>query len=274
MWQRLLLSAILTMLAGAGCAQNDTADVERCGELHQPGTYEGLGASGDLEQPYWIVVPETYADLAPAPLFVNLSTGSGSHDENMDGWGPYLEDVPGLMAIVNTQGRARTEPTALLALLDHIEEEYCVDPQRIHVMGTAWVAPVAEDLACTASTRIAAFAAASSAKSDSRCQPDRPVPLLSLTGDPDRSDTEEIVTRWIGFNECDIEPQVEDLGSGVLRKTYQNCAADVLYFDIQGAPHCFFLHEAKGPATGWICEYEEVDYLEEAYRFFAEHPLP
>ena len=33
------------------------------------------------------------------------------------------------------------------------------------------------------------------------------------------------------------------------------------------------MHEAKGPAAAWVAEYDEVDYFEEAYRFFAEHSL-
>ena len=62
--------------------------------------------------------------------------------------------------------------------------------------------------------------------------------------------------------------------SGVLRETYENCDADVLFYDIEGMDHAWPLHEAKGPGAALIAEYAEVDYLDEAIRFFAEHPLP
>ena len=86
--------------------------------------------------------------------------------------------------------------------------------------------------------------------------------------------TTDLVTRWSAINGCDPEPAVEDLGSGVLRKTFQNCEADILFYDIEGMGHCFVFHEAKGPIAGWVCEYEEFDYFEDGLRFFAEHPLP
>ncbi len=82
------------------------------------------------------------------------------------------------------------------------------------------------------------------------------------------------MNRWVERNRCDLEPLVEDLGSGVLRKTYQNCEADIVFFDIEGMGHAWPVHEVKGPGSIWIVEYEEIDYFEEAYAFFAEHPLP
>ena len=99
--------------------------------------------------------------------------------------------------------------------------------------------------------------------------------LCASTGDPDRNGVDRLVAKWVEINGCDPEPVVEDLGSGVQRKIYQNCAADILFYDIAGMGHRWPLHEAKGPAAAeWFAEYDEVDYYEEAYEFFADHPLP
>ena len=83
-----------------------------------------------------------------------------------------------------------------------------------------------------------------------------------------------LVEQWVGINGCDSEPLVEDLGSGVLRKTYEDCDADVVFYDIEGMGHTWPLHEAKGPGASLVTEYAEVDYLDEVLPFFAYHPLP
>ena len=243
-----------------------------CGTLHEPGEYEQ--PSDSTRPAYWMVVPETYDATTSTPLYLNLSAGCGSHDTNLNAWRPYLEAVPGLMAIVNTQDPNLTTPESLVALIDEVDTEYCVDRRRIHVMGMSWVSPVAERLACEASSRIASFASSPSMTMSNECKPGRPIALLSFTNDTDRGHAEALVTRWISFNGCDAEPDIEDLGSGVMRNEYRGCAADILLFDIQGAPDCVIFHEAKGPLKSFICEYEEVDYLEEAMHFFAENPLP
>ena len=252
-----------TAPAGSGCAV-----------LHGPGEYEGAGMFGDLKLPYWMVVPDAYSDIAPAPLSLHLASGDGGHHSFMDGWRPLLDGLNGLMAMVNTVDAARGEPEALLALVDHLSAEYCVDPQHVHVIGTGTSFGMAERFACSASDRVASFIAAMGTTFPGDCVPERPVPLLSFSGDPDRGGVRALVDRWVEFNGCAPDPIVEDLGSGVHRKTYQGCEADILFYDIDGMPHAWPLHEARGPGATWIAEYDEVDYLVEAFRFFNDQPLP
>lgn len=42
-------------------------------ELATPGEHEGIGRSGELAQPYWAVVSDSYADMAPVPLYMHLA---------------------------------------------------------------------------------------------------------------------------------------------------------------------------------------------------------
>ena len=129
-------------------------------------------------------------------------------------------------------------------------------------------------MACEAADRIASFTASGAQVRPDECTPSRPVPLWTFTGDPDRYLVTALVDKWVAINGCDPDPVVDDLGSGVSRKTYQNCEADVVFYDIEGMGHVWPVHEAIGPIDAYVAEYEEVDYLQDTLRFFAEHPLP
>lgn len=269
-----LLAVVLTLLVFS-CGEGRSTGTSGCDEpLIAPGEYEGLNVIGDVEQPYWVVVPETYADVTPAPLYLHLASGDGDHDLFLEGWRPYLDDLDGLMVMVNTGSAGRQSPETAVALIDQISGAYCVDATRVHVLGTSWSFGMADRLACEVSDRIASFVAALGGAVWPDCAPDRPVPLLTFSGDPDRFGVDRLVEKWVAINGCDPAPTVEDLGSGVFRKTYENCEADVVFFDIEGMGHMWPLHEAKGPAAGYVAEYDEVDYLEAALQFFADHPLP
>lgn len=45
--------------------------------LDEPGEYEGPNVFDKVEQPYWVVVPETYQDVAPAPWYLWAAPGGG-----------------------------------------------------------------------------------------------------------------------------------------------------------------------------------------------------
>lgn len=279
-----LATFVLVVLVGASCGEatedpaaspDSAVNGPGCQVLHEPGESEGVGHYGDIAQPYRMVVPATYAQIAPAPLYVLLTPDDGDHDAFMEGWRPYLDNLDGLMIVVNTETSARSQADALASLVDRISSEYCVDSRRVHVLGTSHSFGMAEKFACEYSDRVASFVAAMGpGYSIGDCLPVRAVPLLTFTGDADRSGVLRLVDKWVEINGCNPKPKVEDLGSGVRRKTYQNCAADVLFYDIEGMGHTWPFHEAKGPAAVWVTEYDEVDYLEEAYEFFAAHPLP
>jgi poly(3-hydroxybutyrate) depolymerase len=98
--------------------------------------------------------------------------------------------------------------------------------------------------------------------------------LLTFTGNDDRYWVERLVARWVDINGCDTDPVVEHLGSGVARKSYVNCLADVVFYDIETMAHAWPLHEAIGPGAHLVAQYAEVDYLDETLRFFSDHPLP
>jgi poly(3-hydroxybutyrate) depolymerase len=164
-----------------------------------------------------------------------------------------------------------------LALIDQIAVDYCIDMRHINTVGYSSSAPKAMRLACEAPDRIASVVA-SVAPFRTNCEPTRPVPLLAFTGDRDRSNTTSSVEWWAEANGCDAEPVDDDLGSGVTRRTYENCRASVVFYDIADTGHGVFFRECIGvaplPLGDVFCQQNAVvDQLDEMDSFLAEHPL-
>ncbi|MEA2025803.1 MAG: hypothetical protein U9O18_03850 [Chloroflexota bacterium] len=269
--------ALLAAWPSAAIAQtaDDLTGSDGCdGSLATPGDYEHVNDFGDAGQEYWLVVPDDYADIAPAPLIVWLSSGGGDADINFAGWRPYVDDIEALFAVVGTDTAAQKDTETLLALIDQIGADYCVDPRRIHVMGESWSVATVGRLACEAPDRIASFLGGMGGFYSSDCTPERPVPVLAVTGLSDRAGVAWSSAEFARMNGCDAEAVVEDLGSSVTRTVYQGCEADVVHYDIAGVGHAFVFHECVGPGAMYCVANDDFDQLEEALRFFEEHPLP
>ena len=273
-------TAILVLLGGLSSLA--TAQAEDMASLStgcdkpfvEAGDYEAINDVGDDAEKYWVVVPERYADNAPVPLVLWLSSGGGFVDMNYVSWRPYLDDIDVLFAVASTETERSLHTDTMLALIDRIEDDYCIDLRRIHVMGESTSSGAVGRLACTGSDRIASFLGGMGGFDAPGCVPERAVPLLAITGEPDRWIVEPSVERWADTNGCDADPLVEDLGSGVSRSTYQGCDGDVVLLDIEDGGHGFIFHECIGPAAGLCRAYAEVDQLREALVFFEQHPLP
>jgi polyhydroxybutyrate depolymerase len=271
----IIAATLVAGLPATAMAQSEGAARPSSGcevPLAAPGDYGGTFEMDDGSDDYWVVVPEGYADAAPVPLVLWLSNASGSADANYAGWRPQLDGIDVLFAIAGTQHRS--DPDAMLALIDQLEAEYCIDTRHVHPMGSAWTAQPAAVLSCAASERIASYYAGMGGFEVPDCDPARPVPVLSITGDADRSAVTASIERWVELNGCTGDPLVEELGSGVTRVSPGDCEADVLLYDIEGVGHAFIFRECIGPAAAWCREYAELDQLDEALLFFEDHPLP
>lgn len=249
--------------------------------LPAPGEYEGLSKTDEISHPYSVFVSESLDPTVPAPVYLYLAGGNGDLDLFLSFWRPYYAtaDAPGLLVTVGTEDRATAE--SLLGVIDQVSDEHCVDPNRIHAMGISSAAMYPVTLACSAPDRVSSFTSGIGA-TDPRLfcnpEPSPPVPLLSFTGDWDRTGDTQLVTEWAEFNGCDPQPTTEDLGSGVSHINYEGCDAPVEFFDTEGMGHGWPLHDClydvRDPVETQLCmEYEEVDYLEAAFRFFDENPM-
>jgi dienelactone hydrolase len=272
------------LLAGstAGVAAQDVVEPSSAsagcdGPFVEPGVYDGVNEFtsdiGDVAQAYRVVIPQGYADLAPAPLILWLANLSGFLDPAFEMWSDYLDSAESIFVTAELTDRTHLAPATLVALIDHLAAEYCVDPLRVHAMGQSSSASKVAALACAAADRIASFYGGMGSFSP-KCDSPLPVPLVSLTGDADRELVSRSVEAWAENNGCDPEPVDEDLGSGVTRKEYQGCEADVVLYDVQGVGHGFVRQACVDKRGDYCLANDAFDQLRELERFFAEHPLP
>ena len=251
------------------------------GPLVEPGVYDGINElsidAGDVVQPYRVVVPEGYAERAPVPLILFPAAAGGGLDSAFGWWSPYLDPAESIFVVAAQNRFGHSLTATLTALLDRLEAEYCIDPQRVHAMGSSSSGQTVKILACDASDRIASVFVGMSTFSQFFCAttPERLVPLMSLTGDADRSNVSESVEALAVVHECNGDPVIEDLGLGVTRTAHQGCKADLVLYDVEGAGHGFIHTECLGGDTESFCYANDVfDQLREMESFFAAHPLP
>jgi polyhydroxybutyrate depolymerase len=94
----------------------------------------------------------------------------------------------------------------VIAVLDRLEREYCIDRARVYATGFSNGAYFSHLLACTMADRIAAIAPVGGGKRPSPCEPARPVPVLIHHGRKDDiidvADAREARDAWVQTNGC------------------------------------------------------------------------
>ena len=250
-------------LRSPGCGASDVA----------PGDYEAVNAVDDANQIYWVVVPEAYTGDDPVPLYLKLASGGGDAYANYAAWRPLIDDPGGLFVVAGTRTPAETEVATYEALLERLSNEYCVDLNRVHLFGSSSSSALTARLVCQMPGTFASFAdSLGSFNLLGDCVPE-PTPLVSITGDDDRSSVTGSVAVWAEINGCDLEPVAVDLGEGITRYTYEGCVADTVLYDFDGMGHQLPDTECVGPAGRYCAEYSDFETFSTYAEFFAEHPL-
>ncbi len=156
------------------------------------------------------------------------------------------------------------------AVLEKVQTDFNVDPQRIYVTGMSNGAQMAHRLACELSETIAAIAPVGSQGSFANCRPARPVPVLHIHGTEDpcslynggicggcaadiwkslgasvnRAEwtcpsVPAYLDTWRKLNGCSEGTAITFQNKGALCKTHKNCknGADVTLCTVQGMGH-------------------------------------
>ena len=103
--------------ASAGCAAAETVD---------PGQYENRLRSGTPDAT-WVIVPDSYEAMIPAPLYVLSAFGFTGSTDDLDRLSPVFEALDGVV-LVTAMGVNDAE---FETLTDEVLYDFCIDPNQI-----------------------------------------------------------------------------------------------------------------------------------------------
>jgi polyhydroxybutyrate depolymerase len=181
------------------------------------------------------------------------------------------------------------------ALLESLERELAVDPQRVYATGMSNGAMMSYRLASELADRFAAIAPVGGPMALDECRPSRPVPVIHFHGTKDeftpyyggkgpRSQSQTdfhsvdyTIRAWAVANGCPAEPLVEPLperavdGTRVTRYVYGPGRDDseVVFYSIEGGGHTWpgrhSIFSTLGPSTRQIAANDLI------WDFFRKH---
>jgi polyhydroxybutyrate depolymerase len=173
------------------------------------------------------------------------------------------------------------------AMLDHLEADLCVDPQRVFATGMSNGGFMSHRLACDLSDRIAAVAPVSGVDATATCSPTRPVsvldfhgvddPTVAYTGNTKRGwpSVNDSINGWAARDGCTGPTQVTSITDDVHCVTHTQCrdGAEVALCMVLDGGHTwpggkdipFFLGQGKTTHA--------IDANAMIWEFFQKHPM-
>ena len=103
--------------ASPGCAATD---------LMEPGEYESVPRTGSVHAA-WVIIPDSYEQIAPAPLYVLRVADFTGRDGELDLLRSTFEALDGVVVVTGIAGTG-DEPTALV---EEVKRDFCIDEDRV-----------------------------------------------------------------------------------------------------------------------------------------------
>tara|TARA_Y100001968_G_C19416278_1_gene749185 strand:- start:795 stop:1841 length:1047 start_codon:yes stop_codon:yes gene_type:complete len=210
--------------------------------LSQEVTEEVMVHDG-LERSYILYVPDIYSNDQPAPLVFNLHGYGSNAGQQMIYSNFYtIADTAGFILVypqgtLNDIGSAywNSDPLGLSTvddigflsnLIDEIASQYNINLEQVYSTGMSNGGFMSYRLACELSDKIAAVASVTGSMNESQatsCSPEQSVPIMQIHGTADlvvlyegssimeTLPIEEVVSYWVNYNQCDIDPIVTNL---------------------------------------------------------------
>jgi len=176
-------------------------------------------------------------------------------------------------------------------LIDNLQSEYNIDPNRIYADGMSNGGGMAFALSCKLSDRIAAVGAVAAAQALSwdRCGDSKPVPTVAFHGTADKFAPYQgglspiapgsfpNIPDWTAHvaqrNQCKGDPSDTRITASVRRLAYTNCAenADVILYTVEGGGHTW---PGGKPLLEWWAgrTTSEINATRVMWAFFTQHP--
>ena len=264
----------------------------------RPGDVAQTLVTGSTERLYRLAIPTDYDPAVPVPLVVNLH-GSGSDAIQASAYSdmPRAATARHMLAVA-AQGRdgqwelgpAGPDTDFIEALIDDIEARYCVDQDRVHLIGMSLGAWKAAATACTLEGRIASIALVTVEVFPGNCEP---MPVVAFHGTADTTvaygegggtiddaatpnaglpGALDNIAAWAASNGCGADPDISAIGLDVELRRFTACddGADAELYTIKGGGHTWPGTDLEiGPPE---LTTQTIDATEVALDWFDDHP--
>ncbi len=263
-------STSATAGAGGASAGVSGAPAEICQKPHAPGRQSlELDVAGTIRR-FLLYVPQGYAGTTPIPLLFNLHPSGGTPENHQDSTametfaderGFAIAALAGVDGFWNvSRDPARPDDAAFAqAVLALVDDQLCLDEERIYATGFSGGARTASRFACAMPNRIAAIAPVAGLRNDPPCDVSG-IDVLTIHGTSDAINfydgcpvadvdcsrkgewvegVEAAVSDWVASNGCITTAVIEEVASGVTRRSYLDCTSGsvVVFYRVEGGTH-------------------------------------
>lgn len=162
-------------------------------------------------------------------------------------------------------------------ILDHVEQQLCIDSGRIYASGNSSGGKLVSHLACSFSDRLTAVGTNIGVVDPFPHCDDQPspLPIISVVGSEDTplSVITDVHKAWAENNGCETEPHTDRSSSDVVTTEYQRCTDDatVVFHVVEGMGH----HQARSscanipePVRDSVCFEGDFDFRTAHVEFF------
>jgi polyhydroxybutyrate depolymerase len=261
----------------------------------------GRIVSGGEIRRYLLHVPPGYDPALPTPLVLSIHGFAEwpTHQAKISHWN-QLADEENFIVVYpagtgfpkrwRSNGGDDTDAQFIADLIEQLQAEYNIDPNRIYANGLSNGGGMSFLLSCQLSDRIAAFGGVAGAYllPWEACQPVRPVPAILFHGNADPVVPFEggpsrsfdipfpVINDWVGIlaerSGCEAVPDALPQQGEVSGVRYSGCTADVVYYTIAGGGHTW---PGGGDMPRWLVGHttRDIDATRLMWDFFVQHPL-
>jgi polyhydroxybutyrate depolymerase len=268
-----------------------------------PGDSEATIRVGDVDRTYLLHVPASYDATKPTPVVFNFH-GHGSSAAVQMAYGDFrpLAEREGFLVVApNGQGTPRhftllgalageaDDVEVATTLLDHLEDELCIDEDRVFSTGMSNGGALSSVIACRAADRFAAVGAVAAMIFVPPCAD--PAPIVGMMGDADPivpyaggrvtccgnptipavADTFAKFARASG---CDETPDEQKPATSIQHRVWTGCddTKAVELYTIEGGGHTWPGSPVDTAARGLGATTKELVATETLWAFFKAHP--
>jgi polyhydroxybutyrate depolymerase len=228
----------------------------------QAGTFPASLEFGDTLRTFLFTVPPGYDGANPMPVIINLHGAGSSADSQAAGTGMtelaaergYFVLHPQADGDARWDVRTGDDDSAYInSLLDQMEANFPLDPERVYVTGLSNGAGMANRLVCDFPDRYRALAGVAGAYDGAAdCAAEEPIPVLAIHSiddsvvpyegfPPDYPALVGWATTWAFRDGCSTDPVETDIPNGTITE-WTDCdgAASVTLYTLRIGGHTWF----------------------------------